>query len=141
LRVSITRTPSSSALDWLRDKKAKWILILDNVDNAGFLLEAERAGKKGAVTSADGRTLQPLIAYIPQSQNGSILITTRTKEIALKLVEESDIITVNQMEEAHALALFEKKLGTDADGDDICELATALEYMPLAIIQAVAYIS
>jgi hypothetical protein len=45
------------------------------------------------------------------------------------------------MEEAHALALFEKKLDTDANSDDICELATALEYMPLAIVQAAAYIS
>ena len=40
----------------------------------------------------------------------------------MKLVEQRDIITVEPMDEAHALALFEKKLGMQGDGDDIAEL-------------------
>jgi tetratricopeptide (TPR) repeat protein len=44
------------------------------------------------------------------------------------------------MSEADALELFAKKLGGN-DGDDATELATALEFMPLAIVQAAAYIS
>jgi hypothetical protein len=42
--------------------------------------------------------------------NRSILITLRSKEAALKLVEESDIFAVEPIDKAHALALFEKKL-------------------------------
>jgi tetratricopeptide (TPR) repeat protein len=38
-------------------------------------------------------------------------VTTRSREVALKLVEQRDIITVELMDEAHALALFEKKFG------------------------------
>lgn len=66
---------------------------------------------------------------------------------ALQLVEENNLITVEPMEKLHAIALLEKKLriqgGSDTNGKngDISELAAALEYMPLAIIQAVAYIS
>jgi hypothetical protein len=43
------------------------------------------------------------------------------------------------MNEAYALALFEKKLGAQGDGKHVTELAAALDFMLLA--QAAAYIS
>jgi hypothetical protein len=52
----------------------------------------------------------------------------------LKLVEERNTIMVKPMEHAHTLALFEKKLGIHNDSDYIGELATVLEYTPLAIV-------
>jgi hypothetical protein len=77
---------------------------------------------------------------VPPSQNGSVLITTRNRDVALKLVEESDIIAVEPMDEGHAVMLLEKKLGTSRDRNGIAELVAALEFMPLAIVQAAAYI-
>jgi len=68
-------------------------------------------------------------------------MTTRSGEVASKLVEQSDIIAVEPMDEAHALELFEKKMGKQDDSKDVVDLATALEFMPLAIVQAAAYIS
>jgi len=128
--------------DWLRDeRKGKWVMILDNVDDAGFLLEAHDTGQDGQVNGSEGRDSRPLASYLPQCQNGSILITTRNRNAALKLVEQGDIITVEPMSEADALALLEKKLGKQDDRDGVTELATALEFMPLAIVQAAAYIS
>jgi len=59
----------------------------------------------------------------------------------LKLVEEKDIVAVQPMAPAHALSLFEKKLGPLGQSDNTAELAAALEFMPLAIVQAAAYIS
>ena len=59
----------------------------------------------------------------------------------MKLVEQSDIIAVEPMDGTHALVLFEKKLGKQAVSQDVAELAAALEFMPLAIVQAAAYIS
>lgn len=59
----------------------------------------------------------------------------------MELVEQRDIIMIEPMDEAHALALFEKKLGMQGGSQDINELARALEYIPLAIVQAAAYIS
>jgi hypothetical protein len=73
--------------------------------------------------------------------NGSILITTRSKSAALKVVEQRDIIIVEPMDRADGLALFERKLGLHDDGEDVVELAAVLEFMPLAIIQATAYVS
>lgn len=45
------------------------------------------------------------------------------------------------MDQGHALALLQKKLGTDLERDDEVELLQTLDYMPLAITQAAAYIS
>ena len=44
------------------------------------------------------------------------------------------------MDDPDALALLEKKLGKQIDRDDTSKLAAALEFMPLAIVQAAAYI-
>jgi len=127
---------------WLRDgNNGRWLLILDNFDDTDLLSEAGHAGQRGQRTSIDSERRQPMLAYLPQSQNGSILITSRSQAAALKLVEEKDIIAVQPMAQAQALVLFEKKLGSLGQGDNIAELAAALEFMPLAIIQAAAYIS
>ena len=126
--------------DWLRDEsKGRWILILDNVDDARFLVDAQPDNSENAS--------KPLREYLPYSQNGSILITTRSREAALKLVEEYGIILAEPMDETHAILLLKKKLenvktklGIEFDNKDITELVAVLEFMPLAIVQAAAYI-
>ena len=128
--------------DWLRDgKSGQWLLILDNVDNSDLLSKAGDAGQPGQGTGVDDERRQPISAYLPQSQNGSILFTSRSQAVALKLVEEKDIVVVQPMTPAQALTLFEKKLGPLGQVDDTGELAAALDFIPLAIVQATAYIS
>ncbi|KAF2469575.1 uncharacterized protein BDR25DRAFT_315181 [Lindgomyces ingoldianus] len=125
--------------DWLCDSKGQWLLILDNVDDACFLLDAPVYDQRQPTDSATAS--KPLREYLPHCQSGSILITTRNKDAALKLVEGCDIISVGPMDEEDALALFEKKLGVHHVSSGIAELAAALEHLPLAIVQAAAYIS
>jgi len=115
------------------NSKEQWLLILDNVDDAAFLLATQ--------SNNSGSASKPLREYLPKGQSGRVLITTRSREAALKLVEPCDVIAVGPMDEADALALFEKKLGVQEDKNEISGLATALEFMPLAIVQAAAYIS
>jgi hypothetical protein len=131
--------------NWLRDeRKGKWLLILDNADDVSWLFKAETTDEAAPASWLHDRPTKPLPDHLPQSQNGSILITTRTRSVAPKLVEEGDVIAVEPMDKAHALALLEKKLGEgltkQTDRADIAELAEALESMPLAMVQATAYI-
>jgi len=119
--------------DWLCDCKQRWLLVLDNVDDARFLLENPATQSK--IVS------QPLREYLPHYERGSILITTRNKEAALRLVEQRDIVFVEPMDKAQAQALLEKKLEAQEDNSRVAELAAMLEYMPLAVVQAAAYIS
>jgi hypothetical protein len=128
--------------DWLCDCKQRWLLVLDSVDDVRFLLDVQATGQ-GQTTNA--QVIQkPLREYLPHCELGSIIVTTRNKEAALKLVELRDIIAVEPMDESQAIKLCEKKLGAQGDSQynrtDAIELAAALEYMPLAIVQAVAYI-
>ncbi|CAN9249869.1 unnamed protein product [Alternaria alternata] len=115
----------------LRDtKNGRWLLVLDNADDAAVLSPTN-----------GGSLRQHLLRCIPLSRHSSVLVTSRTKRAARQVVEDSDIIPIEPMHDAAAHALLRKKL-RDADEDDnsITTLATTLDYMPLALVQAAAYI-
>jgi hypothetical protein len=139
VKISGRRNPKANVFklvhDWLRGSKAPWLLILDNVDDAGFLLKPQ--------PKDSSQNTRPLREYLPQSQSGSILLTTRSREAASKLVEQHDMVDVEPMDKGEATALLKKKLGGQdgSDDDKFAELADALDFMPLAIVQAAAYIS
>jgi hypothetical protein len=119
--------------DWLRECKHRWLLVLDNADDAQFLLD------RPLTTSTAS---EPLREYIPHCERGSVLVTTRNMEAALELVDSRDIvITVEPMNKLSAITLLEKKLKAPGDSTEIAKLVAVLEYMPLAIVQAAAYIS
>jgi tetratricopeptide (TPR) repeat protein len=115
------------------DTDEQWLLVLDNVDDAGFLFDAQ------ATTAA-----KPLHEYLPYCAHGCVIVTTRNKEAALQLVEQRDIIGLDPMNALQARTLLAKKLGVQAASSNTAELtalATTLEHMPLALVQAAAYIS
>lgn len=127
--------------DWLHDKrKGKWFIILDNVDDASFLLKAQSTDHDQERSSVEGKSRQPLISYVPQRKHGSVLVTTRSKNAARGLVSERDIVTVDPMEMGDALSLSRKKLGEQETNENVANLAAELECMPLAMAQAAAYI-
>lgn len=119
---------------WLRDESnGKWTVIVDNADDLSLLsnlsegMQSERCLSNSA---ADG-----LPDVMPKSSNGSVLITSRNREAALKLVGDYD-----NMDGEPARSLFRQKLRDNADGADVLELLQNLDYLPLAISQAAAYI-
>ncbi|EED13639.1 kinesin light chain, putative [Talaromyces stipitatus ATCC 10500] len=114
--------------DWLRDdsKNGKWALVLDDVDDTTFLLNRPDKIQGGHENS---RVDRPLGKYLPRSPNGFILIISRSSEVALKLVETQDIIIK-----------LRKQGKKQDDSQDIADLVAALEFIPLAIVQAAAYI-
>ena len=106
-------------------------MVLDNSDNAGVLLGP-------LAMSGEARSAQWRMDYNPSCDHGSIIITTRSKGEALRLVYEGEILEVLPMSEDEAETLLESKLGhSDLDSH---QLALALDCMPLAITQAAAYI-
>ncbi|KAJ5900074.1 hypothetical protein N7495_004818 [Penicillium taxi] len=134
--------------NWLRDEKiGKWVCILDNVDDEKFLCSIPVAGKREDLTKSSAK---PLLEYVPRSQNGSIIITSRVREVALKMVTHKDLIRVQPMERSEALNLLQRKLDNpeesqdcqsqDSQSQENRQLVDALEYMPLAIVQAACFI-
>jgi hypothetical protein len=130
---------------WLRsDKSGKWVLILDNVDDASFLLQVESGRQDAQGSSSGSENNRPLWSYLPHCQKGTVLITSRRRDVALSLVESRCIVDIGPMSLEDARRLVEKKLGALSDDEDIetaCALVRALEYIPLAIVQATSYIA
>ena len=118
---------------WLsNERNGRWIMILDSADDGDLFY---------SLTSGDARSGRPFATYLPQSRNGSIVITTRNKNLAFRLTGHyQNIIEVGPMAQTDALTLVKKKLGSLPDIDVAANLVRALDLVPLAISQAAAYI-
>ncbi|KAH7459820.1 hypothetical protein FOMA001_g19795 [Fusarium oxysporum f. sp. matthiolae] len=77
------------------DKAGKWLLIVDNADDQELILGS--ADKSG------------LEEYLPQGENGNILLTTRSGQVAGEFAH-SNVIYIEQMDQKEATTLLEKSL-------------------------------
>lgn len=116
--------------DWLEGKyKYRWLMIVDNVDDRNMFFET--------FTDA-GKALRE---YIPQSSRGSILFTTRNRDIGMDLALDRAPITVPSMDAQEAQALLGQRIIADTSETEQLELLEELLYLPLAIAQAAAFMA
>ncbi|KAF2625654.1 TPR-like protein [Macroventuria anomochaeta] len=128
---------------WLSDgRNGQWLMILDNVDDDGvfFADDEDTIGSAQTVHAAEHR--KPLETFLPQTANGTILITSRNRAAAINLVGgHGGDIQVEPMEEEDALALLQTGVPfSEPSRADAKALIQALERIPLAITHAAAYI-
>jgi tetratricopeptide (TPR) repeat protein len=103
----------------------RWLLILDNVDEV-HMWDAE------------------LKAYLPKSQQGCVICTTRNRKVAVKIAAAPNIIEVPKMDEETAMQLLATSLIRPellASRQGALKLLEQLTFLPLAIVQAAAYIN
>ncbi|KAJ6547766.1 hypothetical protein DFH09DRAFT_1087520 [Mycena vulgaris] len=119
--IAVTKNAGSTAqdgLEWLSSKPAEWLLFFDNADDPNINLNK----------------------FFPQCKHGNILITSRNPRLRTYAGSHS---LVSDMEEPDAVALLLKSCAEEITARNK-ELATdivkALYYLPLAIIQAGAFI-
>ena len=111
-------------------------MILDSADDHDLWLGST------ARTSSSGKSL-PLIDYLPRCDHGGILITARDSQLGYRLTEsKQNSIQIMRFEPDEARILLVAKLSEDRglSREDADELTSALEYLPLAITQAAAYL-
>lgn len=134
--------------DWLLNRhNGHWTMVLDNLDDESVILptskEEDVSSKHESVAGGLGE--RSLLDYIPTTDHGSIVITTRSHQVASQLIEYAeDIIDVDAMTEQDATALFSRKLARvqpNSDPEQLKLLVRELDCMPLAIMQAAAYIT
>ncbi|OAG43855.1 hypothetical protein AYO21_02082 [Fonsecaea monophora] len=119
---------------WLEsDESGKWLLVVDNADAMDVLF--------GSPENPDG-----IFQYLPESDHGRILFTTRSREVANAV--EGEMVELAQMSAEEAKSLLEKSLEKSLVREDllrndkgVAELLQELTYLPLAITQAAAYLS
>lgn len=114
----------------------RWLMVIDNADDSNVfypIISSE-------APSLDERS-EPLSRYLPKGSQGSIIITTRDKRLGRSLaeVEPVDLQTLDT-DDAKAL-LYSKLPPNNAHPDlDAEKLLAILEFLPLAITQAAAFI-
>ncbi|KAK1969104.1 TPR-like protein [Colletotrichum sublineola] len=125
--------------DWLcAEENGHWLMVVDNADDVKVFYPKPIAEQSGFVASKSHR---PLASFLPQSSNGKILVTSRRKDVAERLTGSSrNVLSIEAMDENQAHQLLRNKLQGAHDEEVASELLQALEYMPLAITQAAAYI-
>ncbi|KAF2442542.1 kinesin light chain 1 [Karstenula rhodostoma CBS 690.94] len=117
----------------LTRKLGDWLMIVDNADDPSILLETD---------SEDPKSI-PLINYIPHSDKGAILFTTRSRKAAIEL-SQTCVLPLDDMGEAEARQLLMHRTANKALLDDEPAVNTLLEtltYLPLAIVQAAAFMN
>ncbi|KAI5816978.1 P-loop containing nucleoside triphosphate hydrolase protein [Pyronema omphalodes] len=130
---------------WLENPQSgDWILVLDNADNMlAFYPTASNStspGDSDTTSIVHGGIAQ----FIPRGPTGTIIVTTRDREVARNLANQNVIFKAEPSPE-EAMELFyhnHPKAGNAADENNtaLSRLLSELQYLPLAIVQAAAYL-
>jgi tetratricopeptide (TPR) repeat protein len=111
-----------------KESAGQWLLIFDITDEARL----ETAGSPQAVS---------LIEYLPVSDQGAIVFTTTDRKTAVTLALQ-DIVELPEMEQDIAQRMLEMFLTSPANEQEVADLLLKeLAYLPLAIVQAAAYVN
>ncbi|KAH7343110.1 P-loop containing nucleoside triphosphate hydrolase protein [Pyrenochaeta sp. MPI-SDFR-AT-0127] len=105
------------------------MLVLDNADDADILFGTGQ--------------LKGIVDYLPESEEGLVVYTTRTLEVAVSLTR-GDVMELRAMDRQDAEDFLEKSLIRKdllCNGATTTELLDELTYLPLAIAQAAAYLN
>jgi hypothetical protein len=124
--------------EWLsQDETGEWLMALDNADGRDVLFNMKHDLLSLEV---EGRTIAD---YIPQSAQGRVLITSRDRRVRESLANRFRAINVPCLTAQEARDLFGSLVDQDDVGSetDVGELLDTLEYLPLAITQAAAFIT
>ena len=122
---------------WLEsDDSGSWLMIIDNADDEKLFF-----GEDKDLASDLSSFSNNMACYLPQRSNGSVLLTTRNKKLGVKFAAVSGVITILKMSLSESKRLLLKNLEEDdRDDNDLIELAEVLENLPLALVQATAFI-
>lgn len=94
--------------------------------------------------SADFETYnrdKALAEYVPQSSKGTVLYTSRNRDVVVDLLLSKDPIEVGSMSSSEAHKLLNADVRRMSKKEDLSTLIDKLDYLPLAITQAVAFMT
>jgi pentatricopeptide repeat protein len=123
--------------DWLsNENNGAWLMILDNAD------DIQMFGFGPRPSLPDTNRSKPLHNYLPRSAKGSIVITTRDKRVSERLADREKSLEVLPLPAQESRQLLQQNLHSphEWETEDASELLHTLEFLPLAITQAAAFI-
>ena len=125
--------------DWLSEESnCPWLLVLDNMDDVDVIFRPNNHSCSGS----QKHTHEPLFNWLPRSSVGSVLVTTRDRRLGDRLVPGQRPIAVELFEMKDAKCLFSKRVQLEDEDDEALshQLLQTLDFLPLAITQATAFL-
>ena len=115
--------------EWFEsDTSGQWLLIVDNVDDAELLYPS----RPHCIRYAD---------YLPRSETGSILLTTRNGKVGHEFAAVHNVLTLASMNAEESMSLLSTRLDTYQSEESLKELTEELSQIPLALVQAASFIN
>jgi tetratricopeptide (TPR) repeat protein len=111
------------------DRAGRWLLVVDNADDPVVLFGTEQE--------------HCIVDYLPESEEGVVMYTTRTTEVAVSLTR-GDVLELGAMDWQDAADFLSKSLVRKEllrDNAMARKLLDELTRLPLAIAQAAAYLN
>ncbi|RSL56983.1 hypothetical protein CEP54_008563 [Fusarium duplospermum] len=115
------------------ESQKRWVIVVDNADDLGLF----------GVGQASGKRQGTLLGSIPKGPNGTVLWTSRDQRVDGSLVGPQRGIQVAKMTVEESRELLEKWRREVTPGEEAQEVESLLEelqWLPLAISQAGAYL-
>ncbi|XRM46413.1 hypothetical protein ABZX51_009448 [Aspergillus tubingensis] len=113
-----------------QESAGKWLFFFDNADDMGMW-------------SKNNSTDTVLTDFLPESEQGHILFTTRSRKVAVKLASPH-VITITEPSTESSIEILRNSLVEKTllnDRVTALKLLEQLAFLPLAIAQAAAYIN
>ena len=115
--------------EWFEsDASGQWLLIVDNVDDTELLYPS----KAHCIRYAD---------YLPRSETGSILLTTRNGKVGYEFAAAHDVLTLAGMNAKESVHLLSTRLSNSQSEESLKHLTQELGQIPLALVQAACFIT
>ena len=125
---------------WLERKdRDPWLMVIDNADSTEMFFNCGEAGLQRSEGDHSLRREETLGRYIPECSHGSILLTTRNRQAGVKFTKGGTVIKVRKMTRAESSQLICETLNEDPGSDLMALLTDRLENIPLALVQAAAF--
>ncbi|CAG9946682.1 unnamed protein product [Clonostachys rosea f. rosea IK726] len=120
---------------WLGKKdNGRWLMVIDNADDEALFTTHQQTSTSSSRSSGN------LGGFIPDCANGNILITTRNKKAGSRLTKGKQLIEIGKMDVSDCVKLLHLQLDDSASTESVGRLSEQLEYIPLALVQAAAFI-
>jgi hypothetical protein len=116
-----------------QESTGKWLMIMDNADDFEIFYHNDNDGSRSSALSK----------YLPFSTLGAIIFTTRDREAATRYAG-SNVIDIDELDDTESRELLQRSLQNKqliTDKDSTTKLLKLLVNLPLAIMQAAAYLN
>ncbi|KAL8870461.1 MAG: hypothetical protein Q9174_003506 [Haloplaca sp. 1 TL-2023] len=118
--------------DWLDSGiDSQWLMVVDNVDDRTILFDQ----------GDENETDKALIEYIPQTEKGCLIYTTRSRDVAIDLATGNEPIKVTPLSFSESIALLGTRVIRGSSQEEQEDLLDELAHLPLALSQAAAFMT